>query len=72
MFGAKKEVKEIKKIELPKYPREDYRVGITIDGQTTLTFLNENGMSMTLYMNRESCDLLIRMLQSTYDLEEAK
>ena len=46
--------------------KEAYRVGTTDDGWTTLTFLN-SGSSMTLSMNRDACEKLIRMLRATYD-----
>lgn len=50
-----------------KEQKEFYRVGCTDDGHTTLTMLGIDGYgSMTLTMNREACDQLIRMLQSTF------
>ena len=51
--------------------KEFYRVGRTDDGCTTLTMLGINGYgSMTLTMNREACEQMIRMLESTFPLKE--
>lgn len=48
-------------------PKEHYRVGFTDDGQTTLTFINNEGWgSMTLTMNQDACERLIKMLRATY------
>ena len=46
--------------------QEHYRVGTTIDGQTTLTFITDYGNSMTLTMNQSACEQMIRMLRATY------
>lgn len=52
--------------------KEYYRVGRTDDGFTTLTMLGNDGYgSMTLTMNREACEQMIRMLESTFTNEEA-
>ena len=54
----------------PPQPKEYYRVGFTDDHQTTLTLINHEGWgSMTLTMNQEACEQLIRMLRSTYQTE---
>jgi hypothetical protein len=50
----------------PEPARQYYRVGFTSDGSTTLTLIGNNGSSMTLTMNREACEHLIRMLEATY------
>lgn len=55
----------------PRLPREYYRVGITDDGQTTLTFITDHGSSITLTMNQSACEQMIRMLRATYTDEEA-
>ena len=55
----------------PREPREYYRVGITDDGQTTLTFITDHGSSITLTMNQSACEQMIRMLRATYTDEEA-
>jgi hypothetical protein len=48
-------------------PQEHYRVGFTTDGSTTLTLLSVQGYgSMTLTMDRNSCEQLIKMLRATY------
>ncbi len=47
-------------------PKEHYRVGFNSDGMTTLTFIADGGNTMTLAMNQEACEQLIRMLRSTY------
>jgi len=53
--------------------KEFYRVGRTDDGCTTLTMLGINGYgSMTLTMNREACEQMIRMLKSTFTEEQIK
>jgi len=51
-------------------PKEYYRVGSTTDGDTTLTLMSPGGMSLTMTMNRDSCEQLIRMLRATYTDEE--
>lgn len=48
---------------------EHYRVGFTTDDRTTLTLLS-NGSSMTLTMDRNATEHLIKMLRSTYEDEE--
>jgi hypothetical protein len=60
-------------IEFPKpvavpepAPEEHYRVGFTTDGSTTLTLLTSTGTSMTLTMDRNACEQMIKMLRSTY------
>jgi hypothetical protein len=64
-------VPEVKPIDVPKKPKEYYRVGRTDDGYTTLTMLDSSGYgSMTLTMNREACEQMIRMLEATFPLEE--
>jgi hypothetical protein len=48
-------------------PEEHYRVGFTTDGRTTLTLLSTNGYgSMTLTMDRNASEQLIKMLRATY------
>jgi hypothetical protein len=60
-------VPEVKPIDVPKKSKEHYRVGRTDDGYTTLTMMSGDGYgSMTLTMNREACEQMIRMLQSTF------
>lgn len=49
-----------------KEPDEYFRVGATNDGRTTLTFVSPGGGSMTLTMNRDACEQMIRMLRATY------
>ncbi len=50
----------------PPKPKEHYRVGFNDQGMTTLTLIADYGNSMTLSMNQEACEQLIRMLRSTY------
>lgn len=51
--------------------KEYYRVGRTDDGYTTLTMIGDDGYgSMTLTMNQEACEQMIRMLQSTFQEEQ--
>ena len=55
----------------PEEPNEYFRVGATTDGRTTLTFIGDNGANMTLTMNQEACEQMIRMLRATYTEEQA-
>ena len=60
-------VPEVTPISVPKKEhKEYYRVGRTDDGYTTLTMLGDGYGSLTLTMNREACEQLIRMLESTF------
>jgi hypothetical protein len=61
-------VPEVTPVSVPKKEhKEFYRVGRTDDGYTTLTLINDKGWgSMTLTMNREACEQMIRMLESTF------
>ncbi len=54
----------------PPKPREHYRVGFNDEGMTTLTLMAAGGGSMTLSMNQDACEHLIRMLRSTYQQEQ--
>ena len=54
----------------PAKQEEHYRVGVTSDGRTTLTFLGSSGATMTLTMGRDACEQLIRMLRATYPDEQ--
>lgn len=64
-------VPEVKSVEVPKKEQKEfYRVGRTNDGYTTLTMIGDNGYSMTLTMNQESCEQMIRMLESTFSNEK--
>lgn len=65
-------VPEVKPISVPApKSKEYYRVGRTDDGKTTLTMMSSDGYgSMTLTMNREACEQMIRMLESTFINEE--
>jgi len=47
--------------------REHYRIGCTPAGMTTLTIMSHDGMSITLSMNEEACEQMIRMLRATYE-----
>jgi hypothetical protein len=61
-------VPEVNPINVPKKPKEFYRVGRTDDGYTTLTMIDSSGYgSLTLTMNREACEQMIRMLEATFD-----
>lgn len=61
-------VNYVKPTSEPK-PKEHYRVGFDDKGMTTLTLMGENGYSMTLSMNQDSCEQLIKMLRATYKEE---
>jgi hypothetical protein len=47
--------------------KEYFRVGVTDTGNTTLTLIGDDGMTMTLSMTPYTCEQLIRMLRATYD-----
>ena len=64
-------VPEVEPVSVPKKHKEYYRVGRTDDGYTTLTMMSNDGYgSMTLTMNREACEQMIRMLESTFQEDE--
>lgn len=65
MKNTEPSVDYVKPVELPK-SQEIYRVGITLDGRTTLTLMSDSGTSLTLTMTQEYCEHLIKILQSTY------
>jgi hypothetical protein len=52
-------------VKPPRKAQEHYRVGFDDNGATTLTLLAD-GTSMTLTMNQEACEHLIKMLRATY------
>lgn len=54
----------------PAKEEEHYRVGVTSDGRTTLTFLGSSGATMTLTMGRDACEQMIRLLEATFDDEK--
>jgi hypothetical protein len=60
-----------KKIRSQEYNLDElFRVGSTRLGETTLTLMTPDGMSMTITMNQTTCEQLIRMLRATYTEEE--
>lgn len=61
------------KVDAPKRitEREHYRVGFTTDGNITLTLIADYN-NVTLTMNREYCERLIRMLRATYPQEHGE
>jgi len=62
----------IKKISSPEFTSDEvFRVGSTRFGETTLTLMTPDGMSMTATMNQTTCERLIRMLQATFTEEES-
>jgi hypothetical protein len=66
-----KETYAVPEVEPPKKDREFYRVGRTEEGRTTLTMIDSGGYgSLTLTMNREACEQMIRMLEATFVNEE--
>ena len=69
-FPTLKAVAPVPPVQKPKpQPKEHYRVGyITETGMTTLTIISHDGWgSITLTMNKEACEHLIKMLRATYD-----
>jgi hypothetical protein len=66
-----KEAKEIYNVpEVKTKSKECYRVGCDDEGNTTLTFLSDHGMSVTLIMDQQACEKMIRMLRATYTEEQ--
>lgn len=63
-------VPEVKPVKAPaSSPQEHYRVGFDDSGMTTLTLMCGNS-TMTLSMNQEACEQMIRMIRATYkDIE---
>lgn len=59
----------VKPVAPPK-PKEHYRVGFDDHGMTTLTLISDSYNSMTLSMNKEACEQLIKMLRATYKAVE--
>jgi hypothetical protein len=64
-FPEPKAIPKIPAVAPPK-PKEHYRVGFDDQGMTTLTLMTDHGNSMTLSMNQDACEQLIRMLRATY------
>jgi hypothetical protein len=52
--------------DMPTKHKEYYRVGRTDNGFTTLTMLGDGYATMTLTMNQEACEQMIRMLEATF------
>jgi hypothetical protein len=60
-------VPDVAPVRAPRKHKEYYRVGRTDDGYTTLTMLGDDGYgTMTLTMNQEACEQMIRMLEATF------
>lgn len=58
------------KLNTPSKPQtEFYRVGLTTCGMTTLTLLTPNGATTTIWLGKEECRQMIRMLKSTMEEE---
>lgn len=57
---------------MAKTNHERYRVGLTENGDTTLTVLSPDGLSMTLTMNATATKRLIKMLASTLEDEDTE
>ena len=49
--------------------KENYSIGVTDDGRTSLT-LKDGPYSLSMYMNRDACERMIRMIRATYIDEE--
>ena len=62
-----KETYSVPEVASPKKEQKEfYRVGRTDDGYTTLTMIDRSGYgSLTLTMNQEACEQMIRMLKAT-------
>ena len=69
-----KDAKELYDMPLPQsqipVDGEHFRVGATRFGETTLTLMTPDGMSMTITMSQTTCEQLIRMLCATYYVED--
>lgn len=61
-------VPDVAPVSAPTKHKEYYRVGRTDNGYTTLTMLSDDGYggTMTLTMNQEACEQMIRMLEATF------
>lgn len=69
-FPTPKAVPKVPQFPPPKRHQEHYRVGFDEGSQmVTLTFIADGGNSMTLSMNPEACEKMIRMLRAAYPEE---
>jgi hypothetical protein len=71
-FGSGKPVEPAKDYIVPKPEstvKENYSIGVTDDGRTSLTLKN-GAYSLSMYMNRDACERMIRMIRATYIDEE--
>ncbi len=69
-FPKPKAVAPVPPVQKPKpQPKEHYRVGyVSETSMTTLTIMSNDGWgSITLSMNKEACEQMIRMLRATYN-----
>lgn len=67
-FGSGKPPEPAKDYIVPKQPsivNENYSIGVTDDGRTSLT-LKDGPYSLSMYMNQDACERLIRMIRATY------
>lgn len=72
-FPKPKAVPPVPQVATPKppQPKEHYRVGyVNETGMTTLTIMSHDGWgSITLSMNKQACEAMIRLLRATYEDE---
>ncbi len=69
-YPAVPPVKPVAPVQKPKpkpEPKEHYRVGRRDDNMTTLTVMGNDSFSITLAMNEEACEQLIKVLRATYE-----
>ena len=52
-------------VAAPKKSKEHYRIGFTDQNETTLTIMAD-GTTVTMTMNQEACEHMIKMLRATY------
>lgn len=67
-FGSGKPIEPAEDYIVPKQSsivNENYSIGVTDDGRTSLT-LKDGPYSLSMYMNRDACERLIRMIRATY------
>lgn len=67
-FGSGRTIEPAKDYIVPKSEstvNEIYSIGVADDGRTSLT-LKDGPYSLSMYMNRDACERMIRMIRATY------
>jgi len=69
MFKWQQEIKRVSNIEpeSKNTQKEFFRIGYDFNShRTTITLLDDNGLTMTLSMTEEACEHFIGMIRSSY------